>query len=280
MAKKRRIKDIDWEAAEPVNTTVEQPVADIDADMDAAIQRFVQNNAASFEGAATAHMISDVDAALADGDMQEDEYRISFLFNYLRRENIKHDLTSDYFNYWYGLSLSSDETHPDKIVAVVFWPGMMGINEELIIEMVPHDTDKEGVVLLSTYAPRDMDNATRLMTAMEVLEEAGGGHKRIYLPGGELIMDDYKPNMELEAISSTPFDDLSESDLERITRFHTDWAYTMHFQLRNQMLMINQLDAQLAKMENTRIIQIQLTTLFEISKEIESLDLEGDDDDA
>jgi hypothetical protein len=280
MAKKRRIKDIDWEAAEPVNTTVEQPVADIDADMDAAIQRFVQNNAASFEGAATAHMISDVDAALADGDMQEDEYRISFLFNYLRRENIKHDLTSDYFNYWYGLSLSSDETHPDKIVAVVFWPGMMGINEELIIEMVPHDTDKEGVVLLSTYAPRDMDNATRLMTAMEVLEEAGGGHKRIYLPGGELIMDDYKPNMELEAISSTPFDDLSESDLERITRFHTDWAYTMHFPLRNQMLMINQLDAQLAKMENTRIIQIQLTTLFEISKEIESLDLEGDDDDA
>lgn len=280
MAKKRRIKDIDWEAAEPVNATVEQPVADIDADMDAAIQRFVQNNAASFEGAATAHMISDVDAALADGDMQEDEYRISFLFNYLRRENIKHDLTSDYFNYWYGLSLSSDETHPDKIVAVVFWPGMMGINEELIIEMVPHDTDKEGVVLLSTYAPRDMDNATRLMTAMEVLEEAGGGHKRIYLPGGELIMDDYKPNMELEAISSTPFDDLSESDLERITRFHTDWAYTMHFPLRNQMLMINQLDAQLAKMENTRIIQIQLTTLFEISKEIESLDLEGDDDDA
>lgn len=280
MAKKRRIKDIDWEAAEPVNTTVEQPVADIDADMDAAIQRFVQNNAASFEGAATAHMISDVDAALADGDMQEDEYRISFLFNYLRRENIKHDLTSDYFNYWYGLSLSSDETHPDKIVAVVFWPGMMGINEELIIEMVPHDTDKDGVVLLSTYAPRDMDNATRLMTAMEVLEEAGGGHKRIYLPGGELIMDDYKPNMELEAISSTPFDDLSESDLERITRFHTDWAYTMHFPLRNQMLMINQLDAQLAKMENTRIIQIQLTTLFEISKEIESLDLEGDDDDA
>lgn len=280
MAKKRRIKDIDWEAAEPVNTTVEQPVADIDADMDAAIQRFVQNNAASFEGAATAHMISDVDAALADGDMQEDEYRISFLFNYLRRENIKHDLTSDYFNYWYGLSLSSDETHPDKIVAVVFWPGMMGINEELIIEMVPHDTDKEGVVLLSTYAPRDMDNATRLMTAMEVLEEAGGGHKRIYLPGGELIMDDYKPNMELEAISSTPFDDLSESDLERITRFHTDWAYTMHFPLRNQMLMINQLDAQLAKMENTRIIQIQLTTLFEISKEIESLDLEGDTDDA
>lgn len=280
MAKKRRIKDIDWEAAEPVNTTVEQPVADIDADMDAAIQRFVQNNAASFEGAATAHMISDVDAALADGDMQEDEYRISFLFNYLRRENIKHDLTSDYFNYWYGLSLSSDETHPDKIVAVVFWPGMMGINEELIIEMVPHDTDKEGVVLLSTYAPRDMDNATRLMTAMEVLEEAGGGYKRIYLPGGELIMDDYKPNMELEAISSTPFDDLSESDLERITRFHTDWAYTMHFPLRNQMLMINQLDAQLAKMENTRIIQIQLTTLFEISKEIESLDLEGDDDDA
>jgi hypothetical protein len=277
---KKRIKDIDWEAAEPVNTTVEQPVADIDADMDAAIQRFVQNNAASFEGAATAHMISDVDAALADGDMQEDEYRISFLFNYLRRENIKHDLTSDYFNYWYGLSLSSDETHPDKIVAVVFWPGMMGINEELIIEMVPHDTDKEGVVLLSTYAPRDMDNATRLMTAMEVLEEAGGGHKRIYLPGGELIMDDYKPNMELEAISSTPFDDLSESDLERITRFHTDWAYTMHFPLRNQMLMINQLDAQLAKMENTRIIQIQLTTLFEISKEIESLDLEGDDDDA
>lgn len=280
MAKKRRIKDIDWEAAEPVNTTVEQPVADIDADMDAAIQRFVQNNAASFDGAATAHMISDVDAALADGDMQEDEYRISFLFNYLRRENIKHDLTSDYFNYWYGLSLSSDETHPDKIVAVVFWPGMMGINEELIIEMVPHDTDKEGVVLLSTYAPRDMDNATRLMMAMEVLEEAGGGHKRIYLPGGELIMDDYKPNMELEAISSTPFDDLSESDLERITRFHTDWAYTMHFPLRNQMLMINQLDAQLAKMENTRIIQIQLTTLFEISKEIESLDLEGDDDDA
>jgi hypothetical protein len=277
---KKRIKDIDWEAAEPVNTTVEQPVADIDADMDAAIQRFVQNNAASFEGAATAHMISDVDAALADGDMQEDEYRISFLFNYLRRENIKHDLTSDYFNYWYGLSLSSDEVHPDKIVAVVFWPGMMGINEELIIEMVPHDTDKEGVVLLSTYAPRDMDNATRLMTAMEVLEEAGGGHKRIYLPGGELIMDDYKPNMELEAISSTPFDDLSESDLERITRFHTDWAYTMHFPLRNQMLMINQLDAQLAKMENTRIIQIQLTTLFEISKEIESLDLEGDDDDA
>lgn len=280
MAKKRRIKDIDWEAAEPVNTTVEQPVADIDADMDAAIQRFVQNNAASFEGAATAHMISDVDAALADGDMQEDEYRISFLFNYLRRENIKHDLTSDYFNYWYGLSLSSDETHPDKIVAVVFWPGMMGINEELIIEMVPHDTDKEGVVLLSTYAPRDMDNATRLMTAMEVLEEAGGGHKRIYLPGGELIMDDYKPNMELEAISSTPFDDLSESDLERITRFHTDWAYTMHFPLRNQMLMINQLDAQLAKMENTRIIQIQLTTLFEISKEIDSLDVEGDTDDA
>ena len=280
MAKKRRIKDIDWEAAEPVNTTVEQPVADIDADMDAAIQRFVQNNAAAFEGAATAHMISDVDAALADGDMQEDEYRISFLFNYLRRENIKHDLTSDYFNYWYGLSLSSDETHPDKIVAVVFWPGMMGINEELIIEMVPHDTDKEGVVLLSTYAPRDMDNATRLMTAMEVLEEAGGGHKRIYLPGGELIMDDYKPNMELEAISSTPFDDLSESDLERITRFHTDWAYTMHFPLRNQMLMINQLDAQLAKMENTRIIQIQLTTLFEISKEIDSLDVEGDTDDA
>ena len=280
MAKKRRIKDIDWEAAEPVNTTVEQPVADIDADMDAAIQRFVQNNAAAFEGAATAHMISDVDAALADGDMQEDEYRISFLFNYLRREHIKHDLTADYFNYWYGLSLSSDETHPDKIVAVVFWPGMMGINEELIIEMVPHDTDKEGVVLLSTYAPRDMDNATRLMTAMEVLEEAGGGHKRIYLPGGELIMDDYKPNMELEAISSTPFDDLSESDLERITRFHTDWPYTMHFPLRNQMLMINQLDAQLAKMENTRIIQIQLTTLFEISKEIDSLDVEGDTDDA
>lgn len=280
MAKKRRIKDIDWEAAEPVNTTVEQPVADIDADMDAAIQRFVQNNAASFEGAATAHMISDVDAALADGDMPEDEYRITFLFNYLRRENIKHDLTSDYFNYWYGLSLSSDETHPDKIVAVVFWPGMMGINEELIIEMVPHDTDKEGVVLLSTYAPRDMDNATRLTTAMEVLEEVGGGHKRIYLPGGELIMDDYKPNMELEAISSTPFDDLSESDLERITRFHTDWAYTMHFPLRNQMLMINQLDAQLAKMENTRIIQIQLTTLFEISKEIDSLDVEGDTDDA
>lgn len=280
MAKKRRIKDIDWEAAEPVNTTVEQTVADIDADMDSAIQRFVQNNAASFEGAATAHMISDVDAALADGDMQEDEYRISFLFNYLRREHIKHDLTADYFNYWYGLSLSSDETHPDKIVAVVFWPGTMGVNEELILEMVPHDTDKEGVVLLSTYAPRNMDNSTRLMTAMEVLEEAGGGHKRIYLPGGELIMDDYKPNMELEAISSTPFDDLSEADLERITRFHTDWAYTMHFPLRNQMLMINQLDAQLAKMENTRIIQIQLTTLFEISKEIDSLDVEGDTDDA
>lgn len=280
MAKKRRIKDIDWEAAEPVNTTVEQTVADIDADMDSTIQRFVQNNAASFEGAATAHMISDVDAALADGDMQEDEYRISFLFNYLRREHIKHDLTADYFNYWYGLSLSSDETHPDKIVAVVFWPGTMGVNEELILEMVPHDTDKEGVVLLSTYAPRNMDNSTRLMTAMEVLEEAGGGHKRIYLPGGELIMDDYKPNMELEAISSTPFDDLSEADLERITRFHTDWAYTMHFPLRNQMLMINQLDAQLAKMENTRIIQIQLTTLFEISKEIDSLDVEGDTDDA
>ena len=280
MAKKRRIKDIDWEAAEPVNTTVEQPVADIDADMDAAIQRFVQNNAAAFEGAATAHMISDVDAALADGDMQEDEYHISFIFNYLRREQIKHDLTADYFNYWYGLSLSSDEGHPDKIVAVVFWPGRMGVNEELILEMVPHDTDKEGVVLLSTYAPRDMDNTTRLITAMEVLEEAGGNHKRIYLPGGELIMDDYKPNMELEAILSTPFDDLSEADLERITRFHTDWAYTMHFPLRNQMLMINQLDAQLAKMENTRIIQIQLATLFEISKEIDSLDLEGDDDDA
>ena len=269
---KKRIKDIDWEAAAPVNTTVEQPVADIDADMDAAIQRFVQNNSAAFEGAATAHMISDVEAALAGGDMQEDEYRISFLFNYLRRDHIKHDLTPDYFNYWYGLSLSSDEDHPDKIVAVIFWPGMMGVNEELIIEMVPHDTDKEGVVLLSTYAPRDMDNATRLMTAMEVLEEAGGAHKRIYLPGGELIMDDYKPNMELEAISATPFDDLSEADLERITRFHTDWAYTMYFPLRNQMLMINQLDAQLTKMENTRIIQIQLTTLFEISKEIDSLD--------
>ena len=277
---KKRIKDIDWEAAAPVNTTVEQPVADIDADMDAAIQRFVQNNSAAFEGAATAHMISDVETALAGGDMQEDEYRISFLFNYLRRDHIKHDLTPDYFNYWYGLSLSSDEDHPDKIVAVIFWPGMMGVNEELIIEMVPHDTDKEGVVLLSTYAPRDMDNATRLMTAMEVLEEAGGAHKRIYLPGGELIMDDYKPNMELEAISATPFDDLSEADLERITRFHTDWAYTMYFPLRNQMLMINQLDAQLAKMENTRIIQIQLTTLFEISKEIDSLDPEeaGDDD--
>ena len=156
---------------------------------------------------------------------------------------------------------------------------MMGVNEELIIEMVPHDTDKEGVVLLSTYAPRDMDNATRLMTAMEVLEEAGGAHKRIYLPGGELIMDDYKPNMELEAISATPFDDLSEADLERITRFHTDWVYTMYFPLRNQMLMINQLDAQLTKMENTRIIQIQLTTLFEISKEIDSLDPEEDGDD-
>ena len=92
-------------------------------------------------------------------------------------------------------------------------------------------------------------------------------------------MDDYKPNMELEAISATPFDDLSEADLERITRFHTDWAYTMYFPLRNQMLMINQLDAQLAKMENTRIIQIQLTTLFEISKEIDSLDPEEDGDD-
>ena len=54
---KKRIKDIDWEAAAPVNTTVEQPVTDIDADMDAAIQRFVQNNSAAFEGAATAHMI-------------------------------------------------------------------------------------------------------------------------------------------------------------------------------------------------------------------------------
>ena len=234
-----------------------QPSPEIDAET----AEFIEKHMAQIEDTAFSYLITDLESVDHE---REDGFRVTTVRDFTRQNEVLDGQEIDGLNYWYGWSLSLRPEHEQKLVVAIYCPSMIDQIEEVVFELVPHETDSEGLVLLSSYGPEEAEIAARTELLMEYINIFNNGSfKNVYLANGIKLIDNMGSNQNI--IEAMKADELSDEQVDLLTSFMSEYAASSYFPMRDLMLMVNSLDAKLSSMSHTKIVQAQLTTMFELA---------------